>query len=531
MGPKLSHKIILLLAGILLTAALAGCSTGKASFQEVEHPGAELYSESFAAHVLTVPQFTLRIHDQIYEAESAQGLYDAILADYAVLSDLLAANRSLEITLIPETPDGEVLSQGEALYCTPEDVLEGDYHAALVRAYTGFDQPWKLIGVEGLAFGKAVDQADLVDYYSDEENLTTLSLFPAYFVDSYTDRTTLSAAQDTAVSFTDYILTNAGAEALYQPIGQSDYRQAWLDSLGITTPWQLAFDLSFLDDAQFSSSEDYPVIITTDNRVYSFKDNAAEDPRAIMQILVYFHTGWENLITIFQTEAPVHYAQIEGLWKDTIHLIFDSDFQRSYIDREERTIYFASTGSQTVFYSTFYFLFPESQNENQIWKQTGMADYVLSASGVSDRNYYAYFVTSPAELEGDNAEFLTEVQAYYSAQAPFPETVDDFDFGLFYEAMAMIPLLHPSLNVEYPRIAEYSIAKWTNQENKYLSYSGNSLTYPQAYLFTKYLVETYGLDTMLTYYETSTTAAFENIFGLSYSEAFVDFRAAYGIGQ
>jgi hypothetical protein len=97
--------------------------------------------------------------------------------------------------------------------------------------------------------------------------------------------------------------------------------------------------------------------------------------------------------------------------------------------------------------------------------------------------------------------------------------------------MAMTSFTNPSLNINYPRIASRSIAAWTNQENAYRAYPGNSLSYPEAYLFTKYLVETYGLDAMLTYYGSGATSAFKSTFGLSYTEAFADFRVAYGIGE
>lgn len=127
--------------------------------------------------------------------------------------------------------------------------------------------------------------------------------------------------------------------------------------------------------------------------------------------------------------------------------------------------------------------------------------------------------------------YLSEVQDYYLAHADYPAELNDFDFGLLYEAMAFVSLSHPSLEFDRPGLASLAIAEWTNQENKYLRYSGNSLTYPEAYLFTKYLVAAYGLDDMLTYCTTYTTTAFENNFSLSYTEAFADFRAEYDLPQ
>lgn len=531
MGQKHSRHVIIVVIGLILVFALTGCSSGKVKFQESEFSGTEGYPESFPAHSVSNSQFTLHIHDQLYDPETSSALYEAILADYTHLADLLALDTALEIILVPETPSGDVLTADNLIYCTSDDVLEGGYREALVKAFSGFDQLWKLAGVYGLAFGDEVDEAELVEYYSDEENMSTLSLFPAYFLDAYNGRITLSKARDTAISFANYILTTEGAEVLAQPIGQDDYRQAWLDSLGVTLPWQALYDLSFLDNAQFSSSEDYELIITTGNHVYSFTDNIVEDPRAIIQVLAYYHTGCENLMAVFESEAPEHYAEIEAIWEGPIHFYFDGNLLRSYNDRDELSLYFPSTNIQDLFNSTFFFLFPEPRGENQIWKQVGLGDYTLVASGIPEWSYYGYLQRSPDDLTGDDAEFLREVQAYYTSQAPYPEELDDFDFGLLYEAMAIVPLQNTSLNVEYPRLVEFSVAQWSNQENQYSSYPGNSLTYPQAYLFTKYLVDTYGLDAVLNYYNKTTTSAFESTFGQSYSAVFAEFKTAYGLSK
>ncbi len=121
------------------------------------------------------------------------------------------------------------------------------------------------------------------------------------------------------------------------------------------------------------------------------------------------------------------------------------------------------------------------------------------------------------------------MQEYYLSKSDYPETLNDIDNGLVYEAMAVVALSNPLLDIEYPRMATWSIAAYTNQENKYLAYPGNSLTYPEAYLFTKYLVDTFGLESMLDYCSYSSATAFEDTFGLSYFDAYADFRGAYSI--
>ncbi len=531
MGQKGSGKIVTLLACLFLVASQIGCSSQKASFQEGEHLENEVYGKTFGTYTLNNAQFQLAIEDQLFEEESGLALYEQVLADHNALAALLESGQPLAIYIVAETPKDRVLLAGSALYCTPDDILKGNYHKALVRAYTGFDQPWKLAGVYGLAFDDPVDLNALVDYYSDSANHATLSLFAAYFFDEFTDRSTLAIAEDTATAFTQFLLAEHGAEVFSQPIGQGDYRQDWLDSIGVPTPYHPAYDLSVLDDAQYASSEKYPLIITTPNKVYAFSGNLVDSPLPLMQLLAYYPTGMDNLLTTLKEEAPTHYAQVQSAWEEPLNIYFDGDLAGTYSEPAKRNLYFPGPGLQNLFYQTIIFLLPPAEGETQIWKSFGLADYLYTLADVPEVSYYYFFQVSPDELTGDNAKYLSEVQAYYLSRAPYPEELEDFDFGLVYEAMAMTTLSNPTLEITYPQIAAHPTAAWSNQENKYLAYSGNSLTIPEAYLFTKYLVETYGLDEMMTYYTLSTTAAFENTFGLSYSEAFADFKAAYGIGQ
>ena len=184
---------------------------------------------------------------------------------------------------------------------------------------------------------------------------------------------------------------------------------------------------------------------------------------------------------------------------------------------------------QGPFIETFYYLLPSTSGETEIWKNISLATYFFTTAKVPDVNFYTFFLISSDELNEDNAIYPNAVQEYYLAHAEYPESLDDFDFGLLYEALGVVTLSNPALDITYPRIAAYSIAKWTNQENKYLAVSGNSLTYPEAYAFTKYLVETYGLEKMIAYNATFSPSAFKDTFELSYHEAFADFREACGL--
>ena len=531
MGHKHSSKIIILLMGLILILSQTGCSGQKLTFEESEHHGNTHLPVTFATHRLTTDQFDLNIQNSLYDEESGLELYEQILSDYGTLSTLMEADQFLEINIVEDETMGEILQDGTSIYCSANDVQNGAYRNALVQAYTGFDQLWKLAGVYGVAFGEEVDLDALREYYSDEANLDTLSLFPAYLMGEFAGHDLLSFAQDTATSITGLILAENGPGALYQPITQDQYRQEWLSSIGLSLAYQPNYDLTFLEEAQYSSSDDYALIISTPNRTYSFTGNSADSPLLIMQVLAYYHSGMDNALVYLKENAPSRYAEIEADWEEPFQFYFDGNLMGAYSEPSSRSFYAAAPSVQASFIETFYYLFPKDSGETQLWKNIGLSIYLFTRADVPDIGYYNFFLVSSDELEGDNAIFHNAVQEYYLARAEYPETLDDFDFGLLYEALGVVTLSKSTLDITYPRIAAYPIAKWSNQEAKYLAFPGNSLTYPEAYVFTKYLVETYGLEKMLDYNATYSAAAFENTFGLSYYEAFADFREAYTLDQ
>jgi hypothetical protein len=432
----------------------------------------------------------------------------------------------LDVYLVEETPTGEILRTGEMIYCTPDDVIEGAYQHALVRAYTGLERPWKIAGAYAASFGDEIDRERLAVYYDNEENFAMLSLFDTYFMEEFADNSTLAIANDTAADFTAFLLAEYGPDAFFQPVGLTDYRQEWLNALGISAVYEPKYNLRFFEDAQYSSSEDYPLIITTDNRVYAFTGNFVDTPEPILQILSFYPAGMETVLDYIENNAPTYHSQIEPEWEETISYYFDGDLMGFYSDRSKRSFHVARPSVLNMFLETFSYFIPEVKGETQIWKNLGLGGYLYSVADVPDQNFFDYFEVLPDELSGDNAIYHSQVRDYYLAHAEYPASVNDLDIGLLFESMAIGTLSNPNLEFQYPQMSAMSIAETSREERKYQSYPGNDLTYPEAYLFTKYLVDTYGLEAMLTYCTTYSPLAFENIFGLSYADAFADFRAA-----
>jgi hypothetical protein len=348
-------------------------------------------------------------------------------------------------------------------------------------------------------------------------------------MEAFADKDTLAIAADTAGAFTAFLLAEYGPEIFLQPIGQNEYRQEFLDSLGVSVAYAPKYDLTILDEAQITSSEDYALIVTTQDRVFSFADNVAESPEPILETLAYYPTGMENVLSYVETNAPDNYAEIEPLLDEPFYYYFDGDLIGVRLDTSKRSLYLAAPSITSLFLETFWYLIPEAKGETQIWKSYGLGLYLLSVADVPISNYYDFFHVSSEQLTGDSAIYMSMVQEYYLEHAAYPEKLTDFDFGLLFEALAMGLLRNPDLDLYYPRMSVMTIAETTGQERNYLRYPGNDLTSPEAYLFTEYLVNTYGLEKMIAYCTTYSTLAFENTFGLSYAEVFDDFRTEYDI--
>ena len=523
------NTILILLSSVLIAGILTGCSQSKIEFQEGQHIENATYPETFKTYSYIDPLFELHIQDELFDDESSRELFDIILSDAETLSATFGTGGAPSIYLVQETPTEEIIAADGAIYCTPDDVTGGAYRYEFVKAYLGLTEPWKITGAYELVFGNEVDKESLTIFYSDENNLTTLSLFAAYFIDDLSFTVSQNIIKDTAAAFTEFLISEYDVDTFLGCTSQDGYRQAWLDSLGLSVDYQPIYDLRFLDEAVYSSNEKYGLIITTPVRVYAFAENFTETAEDMMYLLAFYHEGMEIVMDYISENAPEHAPQIESAWQDLQTISFESDIYGSYINQSGRSLHIGSASLRSFFNTTFHYLIPAEDREMEIWKTFGIADYLFAMTEQPDVAFYDYFLSEPDDSWEDDAVYLGLVQDYYLSHKDYPSNLKDFDFGRFYEGMAFITMNYPDLELFSTNFAKYSIARFSGSEAKYKPYSGNTLTYPEAYLFTKYLVDTYGLDNVLSYCMTYATLAFKNNFGVSYNEAYSDFRADYTI--
>jgi len=511
---------------------MATTSLPEITFQTGRHIADESYYDTFNLYYYETDFIKFYVQSNVFDLASAITLFEKVEDDYNAVRLVFNIQPVIIIYVVDELGPTGILGTNGEVFCLVDDITGGSFRSVFVSQFLGgMTEPWKMIGASELVFGLIPEEQMLLTYYSSNENIMTLSLFAGYFYEAFSDIDTLQMAQLTAISFTQYLISHYGTEVFLSCQLNDEYRQEWLSSIGSDLQYHFDYNLSFLDGAIYSSSESYPLIIKTEHKDYylSVMEKTLDSPEKIMEMFSNFGVGMESVLSSIETNSIQYYAQITSAWNsNVISYYFNEDLPTSYADTFHRSIYLQSPMS--IIHETIHMLIPIEVGNPQIWQYEGISTFFSffgNQNSCDLEPYYLYLTLDSQLLSGDDKVFLEELQNYYLQQEPMPFTLDDFNYQVFYEAMAVVPIVNPDINITEPKIALYSISMWRYElfHSIIANDQGNDLTYPQAYLFTEYMIETYGLDTFLSYCLTPLTT-FDEIFGISFENAFIDFSSS-----
>jgi len=255
-----------------------------------------------------------------------------------------------------------------------------------------------------------------------------------------------------------------------------------------------------------------------------------DTPQSVIKALCDYQVGMSNILSYIQANAPMQYANVLSNWESKISYYFYESSGKSHAFSSTNEIFI--TQLNAVFHETIHILVHPLVGQGEAWKGEGIAEYLSFLDGTINKlEYIAYsYLTADTEgLEGNDLIFVNMIREYYFSKAPYPQGLDDTDYSLFYKAGATITLTNPELaNSELKITISRLFTESFKESRDYLNDDfGNDLTYPKAYLFTKYLIDMYDLDTMLSCCFNEQT--FEEAFGKTKEEAFADFMATLKI--
>ena len=109
-----------------------------------------------------------------------------------------------------------------------------------------------LVGLARAVYDPESTGADFKAYYADEDHLSVLSLFAAYFIDDFTNRETVEMAECTAGEFVGYLLENGGLDrVIASPFSESDHNE-WLRTIDVAAEYRNLYGTEFLKRCDLS---------------------------------------------------------------------------------------------------------------------------------------------------------------------------------------------------------------------------------------------------------------------------------------
>lgn len=529
---KVISFLLFLIAICSLCIIFCSCSP-QTKYKDNQHIYLDGYG-NVAANLIEKDKISLYTEkDLALTREAEMQLFNDLESDYNLLDTNLKKETEIKVVIISDEyvlseTDGAVYNNGLAI-CSLDTFENKCYLASLVGAYLNTTEIWKQIAVTEYFFGKQDynDMSILKEYYEVTDNHLTLSLFQGYFNKAFASEETIDIAKKTAVSLGKYVIDNYSIDDFVKA-SLTDYRSEWMIEQGIESSFTIPYDLSWLDGATYSVKFlQYPLVIETANRIFyldSFKtsreSSTFDTPEAILRHLSMGNKGVEEVLQYLNLNVADEklLEEIVDNFEDKIEYFISSRESGTETDVNDRKIYLRDPSEYV--HETMHIL---TLNENRLegaWLAEGVAEFfsreVCDIPGdISYRMYYSF----TDEYVGSNLEnFVQDVKSKFEELGGVFIDFDSFKFYLLEQAIAYTTLLTPeyksSINFPYATTSVGDMRYWPS------SYPGNELTYPESYLFVKYLIDTYGVDKVLA---CCLDYDFDIIFNQPYDVVYSDF--------
>ncbi len=515
--------LIIILSGLGLFSACSNNSYEEGRYETVDGYG------SITANILTKNNIALHIENKVDTSkEVIDEIFGIIETDYNTLQSVW--NKKTKITLYV-IEDNYILGENHGAYingniiCNLDIVKDGSYRLFLTAAYLNTTETWKQYAACQYAFSlRNIEDIDFKDYYADNENLLSLTLFNAYFNENFSDKEAIGIAEQTAYAFGNFVLTTYGIND-FLSAGLMQYRQEWLDSIQCNNRFEIPYDLSWLDGARYSQKFlQYPLVIITSNRTYYLDDFYNERPTASFdtaeRVLYHLSQGYcesIKMLEYIQKNAPDNYFSANEKFQSKIEYYISDREMRTSCDVDRGKIYLLDPSEYV--HETMHAITLSSNPTDAAWLCEGIAEYFSRAvsSRITDINYRFYESFTLSNLSGSLKEFVDTVNARYKKMGGSFNSIDTFNFALMEEAIGITTILCP----KYKKQITFPYATDSINDTYINSYTDeNKLTYPEAYAFTKYLINEYGLDNVL---QCCLSYDFEKTFGESYTDIFATY--------
>lgn len=513
---------------IILSITVIFSACNKNSHIEISYETVEDYGR-IKTNVLKNNNISLYIEDNVENSkEVIEEVFSIIETDYNTLQSVWNRNTKIKVYIIE---DNYILGANRGAYingniiCNLDIIEDGSYKLFLTAAYLNTSETWKQYAACQYAFSFwDKEDIDFKDYYAENKNLLSLTLFTAYFNENFSDKETIDVAKQTSYDFGKFVLTTYGINS-FLLADLTQYRQEWLDSIQCNQLFDIPYDLSWLNDAQYSQKFlQYPIVITASNRVYYLNKILSARPSASFdtaeRVLYHLSQGYSESVKMLEyihDNAPNSYDFAIKKFQDIIEYYISDRELRTSCDVDNNKIYLIDPSEYV--HETIHAITLSKNPTEGAWLCEGIAEYFSRAvsTQITDINYRFYQAFTLTNLSCSLKEFVDTVNIKYENMGGQFDSIDTFNFELMAEAIGITTLSFPKyksqITFPYATLSVYHIYSNANTDE-------NKLTYPEAYAFTKYLINEYGLDKVL---QCCLSYNFEKAFGKPYTVIFTTY--------
>lgn len=460
--------------------------------------------KSVTSNIMQGENIELHVENGISESKDKiteiYGVFDGI---YDKLDKAFGLKTQIKCYVIADEyilGESKAVYQNNVLLCNESVIRSNDFKRGVTAAYIRSTELWKQYGAYAHVFGCEYDNNLLKQYYSNGNDLE-LTLFQAYFIDDFSDTDTSDIAIRTACSLGDFLIENYGYEKFISA-NLTDYRTEYLKYLGVDRKFSVDFDLSWLDGAEYSQKFlSYPLVIKTANRAYNLdalsskRETASFDtPERVLYHLSEGEAELEKILIFIKENAAESYEFVSKRYAENIEYYISDSEIKTCCDVGARKIYLLDPSE--FIHETIHAITLQNNPTAEAWIGEGVAEYLSRyvSKHVSDINNRFYLSFTDKTLTGSIADFVSEVNSLYEEKGGKFDNLSKFDFALIEECIGITTLKDESFKsrIQFP-CATNPIYKTYACLNK----DGNALTYPEAYAFTKYLIDKYGFSSVI----------------------------------
>ncbi len=375
------------------------------------------------------------------------------------------------------------------------------------------DERWLSHGLDAYLSGKEVP--DLSEFFADPANMVYLTLYTDMFL--YDEAKSIPVAE----AFFCFVVETYGKDALLDTDRRIEYKSAYLASLGVESGYlQDPRVEAMLSRMTASSDKDRAYILTVDNTTYTLNDFSQG---SISQYHALFYNNTKalaDMLTFIRENLPG-----AGLNTDR-HFRYDMTFDGTGISFTLSDGRMSINDMHSMLHESLHAMGLRADTDEFIWLTEGLCNYMGKLMGFNPQlaSSSAQVLTMAGagyfdeRIESGDVAAVYNKRLYeaYTAAGGSLSSAAEFDLILYHDLGAVLE--RAVLGETVQTIAD----AYETLNNRPYTAPGTELTYAETTSMVNYLVETYGLETVM---KAAQNEDVEGVLGKSYDELKVLWQA------